>query len=1112
MTKWIVYAFIGLSGIVSANITDVITFGNTESEQQHQLDAGRSEIITGGLGQSARRLLAPQTKDWQGGQIAFVLKVNPQKQNYITLRLWGSDVTENRLMLYCRGKQIGYRHLGDIDILDYGSQEPAYPGRFYYTTTPLPEALTQGKTELDFQIRSTGRIWGYGRDFEQYQKSMTEPSRGMYAVYTHTDGYFCPPESEKQGNAPAEPAVHAEPGMEVLTGVKERVNREVESLLRSQAPVSQMQMLLLARAYDIDWTVAYKKQHTIEQILTALDTLFAAYCKNPKLAQEEPSTWNPDWFGLGVCGQVIVLRQQELKPFIDADIPGYEGRMVTRRRAYTEMLAATRDWHRLTRRLYTNQSMINDVYGIYRANRGIAVLEPDKALPEPQALRYLYESVGLEPWRDSDPGGRQWNVGANYMQLTAKGLTKELGYVGSYGEVVDWVADIYDATRPAPDQPGDERIKAQLVKIAKARAAFRHPALDAGGNRTMRLEQIVGWRDSRYPGYMVYGQRATRDASALQAAALTLDPYLVGYAQQMIADNQFFASEVEAMNDRAQPLRTTIGRLETPRYYELIKAQPSGPYRLPMTPGQPDFVFSDEQDGVVAIKNADEILYVSLYWRAYHAVNFLARVHYITPNYDRIAVVKVDTEFENSGMVYKRPDWTNFGFGNGGPRYPIELHSAHAGEVLPIARIPEGIQFRPGQESVYAGKGSFYTLRYGNYLIATNCTESKTHELKIPDDFMQASELVSGKKIQFDKMPVSPLSTVVLYKGKSRVPAAAKYDFSALSDRIQNWVDKGYYPGASCLIAKDNKVVYEKYFGSYNPDTVVFIASAGKWLAAATIAAIVDEGKLSWDDPASKWIPELNDNKGKATLRQLMSHTAGYPDYQPSNRRRDDYQTLIESVRQIVPLEPNDIPGAKFQYGGLAMQVAGRMAELATGKDWETLFQEKIAKPLVMKNTHFIPVDPGGGHSPMLGGGARSTLRDYANFLSMIHNNGIFDGKRILSEKAIAQMQADQIRGAKLTKPEFVETVRGNTHNGVYGIGQWREVLDDKGNAMLISSPSWAGTYPWIDKACNVYGIFLTHVDTKIANPAGFSAFYSSPVLPMMVREAVEVISSGSMK
>src|SRR5688572_29118642 len=71
-----------------------------------------------------------------------------------------------------------------------------------------------------------------------------------------------------------------------------------------------------------------------------------------------------------------------------------------------------------------------------------------------------------------------------------------------------------------------------------------------------------------------------------------------------------------------------------------------------------------------------------------------------------------------------------------------------------------------------------------------------------------------------------------------------EYDFSFLSKKIQSWVDSGYYNGASILIAKDNKVIYKNYFGTYKPETVVFIASAGKWLAAATIAAVVDEGKL----------------------------------------------------------------------------------------------------------------------------------------------------------------------------------------------------------------------------------------------------------------------------
>lgn len=331
-----------------------------------------------------------------------------------------------------------------------------------------------------------------------------------------------------------------------------------------------------------------------------------------------------------------------------------------------------------------------------------------------------------------------------------------------------------------------------------------------------------------------------------------------------------------------------------------------------------------------------------------------------------------------------------------------------------------------------------------------------------------------------------------------------KYDFSDINTKIQGWIDKSYYPGASLIVAGENRIIYEKYFGNYTPRTVVYIASSGKWLAAATIAAVVDEGRLSWDDPVSKWLPEFTDSKGKATLRQLLSHTSGYSDYQPKENHRDDYQILTESVAHIRPLTPAFKPGEQFQYGGLAMQVAGRMAELASGMDWESLFQAKIAGPLGMTDTHFTPVDSGPGHAPMLGGGARCTLRDYSRFLSMIYNEGMFEGKRILSKEAVRQMQADQVGNAKVNPGEFVERVRRNMHTGIYGLGEWREILDDKGDAVLISSPSWAGAYPWIDKTFGVYGFFLTHVDVEAADPDGFSAFYTSPVLAMMVRQVIE--------
>jgi serine-type D-Ala-D-Ala carboxypeptidase/endopeptidase len=330
------------------------------------------------------------------------------------------------------------------------------------------------------------------------------------------------------------------------------------------------------------------------------------------------------------------------------------------------------------------------------------------------------------------------------------------------------------------------------------------------------------------------------------------------------------------------------------------------------------------------------------------------------------------------------------------------------------------------------------------------------------------------------------------------------YNFAPLQNKIQSWVDSGYYKGASIIIVKYNKTIYEKYFGDYDQETVVFIASAGKWLAAATIAAVVDEGKLSWNDKVKKWLPEFTDSKGEATLAELLSHTAGYPDYQPAERPVDISQSLKESVKNIVDLPPDTLPGTKFKYGGLAMNVAGRMAEIATGKNWETIFQESIAIPLQMTSTHFTPVDSGGGHAPMLGGGARSTLQDYANFLSMIYNGGVFRGKRILSKKAIEAMEANQVLDAIVQPGEFVQKVRGGSRKDIYGLGEWREEVNKRGEATLISSPSWAGAYPWIDKKNNVYGFFLTHVVYSIN---GFSSFLSSPVIVNFVRNAVEEIN-----
>jgi len=332
-----------------------------------------------------------------------------------------------------------------------------------------------------------------------------------------------------------------------------------------------------------------------------------------------------------------------------------------------------------------------------------------------------------------------------------------------------------------------------------------------------------------------------------------------------------------------------------------------------------------------------------------------------------------------------------------------------------------------------------------------------------------------------------------------------RWDLSEVARQVQRWVEHGFYPGAGLIIGRGEQIVLERYFGCYTPETEEFIASAGKWLAAATIAAVVDQGRLSWDDSVAQWLPELTGEAGEITLRQLLSHTSGLAAQQPPGRPSDDYQTLAESVAQIVPLPLCERPGTRFRYGGLALQVAGRMAELASGQSFEELFQRRLARPLGLEHTRFTPVDSGAGHHPMLAGGARSNARDYARFLAMIAATGRFEGKQVLTPFAIEELQRDQLGAARLEPGEFVERVRSAKHHGVYGLGQWRERLDSQGRAIQLSSPSWAGSYPWIDRERSVFGVLIAHVD--LGGPAwddGFNPFYSSAALADLVARAVD--------
>lgn len=182
------------------------------------------------------------------------------------------------------------------------------------------------------------------------------------------------------------------------------------------------------------------------------------------------------------------------------------------------------------------------------------------------------------------------------------------------------------------------------------------------------------------------------------------------------------------------------------------------------------------------------------------------------------------------------------------------------------------------------------------------------------------------------------LALSVLFISCTAKTGRTSYDFTPLDAIICSWMDKGYYPGGAICVVKDDSVVFEKYYGNFTGETKVYVASAGKWVAAAVIGAVVDRTDLGWDDPVEKWLPRFKgDVKGAIPLYRLLSHTSGIRPYLPEPRV-DNYNHLDSAVMEILPLDTVFTPGTRFEYGGLAMQIAGRMAEVAMGEEFEVLF------------------------------------------------------------------------------------------------------------------------------------------------------------------------------
>ena len=269
------------------------------------------------------------------------------------------------------------------------------------------------------------------------------------------------------------------------------------------------------------------------------------------------------------------------------------------------------------------------------------------------------------------------------------------------------------------------------------------------------------------------------------------------------------------------------------------------------------------------------------------------------------------------------------------------------------------------------------------------------------------------------------------------------------------------------IIYKDGKIIYQKEMGDFNSKTKAPIASCSKWLTAALVMTFVDEGKISLDEKVSNYLP-IFETYGKTyiTIRNCLSLTTGIADNSRMLMKildRKKFETLDEEVNSFVKKEIAANPGTSFFYGNIGLNIAGRVLEVISKKSFESLIKQRLFTPLEMKNSSFSPEDNAVNPS----GGAVSTAADYMNFLTMILDKGMYKGKRILSEKAIAEMQTVQTKKAeKKFAPKVAEGYE-------YGLGEWIEEQDSNGNSLVVSSPGLFGTWPYIDKCRGYACIFF---------------------------------------
>ncbi|MDP2005180.1 MAG: serine hydrolase [Rubrivivax sp.] len=270
-------------------------------------------------------------------------------------------------------------------------------------------------------------------------------------------------------------------------------------------------------------------------------------------------------------------------------------------------------------------------------------------------------------------------------------------------------------------------------------------------------------------------------------------------------------------------------------------------------------------------------------------------------------------------------------------------------------------------------------------------------------------------------------------------PAGAKVD--PLAD-LDGWLEAQRIawrvPGLAVALVQDGQVIYLKGFGfrdaaqslPVNTETIFRGGSVTKAFGAATVAMLVDEGRMSWDAPVTTYIPELRFAGGDAysavSLRDMLSHHTGLPRhellwYNNQSLTRQALVARLPHLEMTAPLR------TRYQYNNLMVVLAGLAVERVTGQRWETFTRSRLLAPLGMTRVNLSalemaadanhavghtrngarkPVPVPLRHDPLLGpaGAVNASIGEFARWVQLQLGRGQFEGRRLLSPAAMAAM------------------------------------------------------------------------------------------------------------